>query len=139
MSERPRNPAEVEDGRLDGELDLAAIAKTGAALVLVVLIAAGLMYWLASTLRARGQASDPPPPALAEARVQQPPPGPRLQEHPERELAAMRAEEDAILESYAWVDETAGVARIPVTRAMEILAAGGPPAPPPAEGGAETP
>jgi hypothetical protein len=34
----------------------------------------------------------------------------------------MRAAEDAALDSYGWVDKDAGIVRIPVDRAMEILA-----------------
>jgi hypothetical protein len=33
----------------------------------------------------------------------------------------LRAQEDAILTSYAWVDKKAGVARIPIDRAIEIV------------------
>ena len=34
----------------------------------------------------------------------------------------MRAAESAVLESYGWVDREAGVARIPIERAMLLLA-----------------
>ncbi len=34
----------------------------------------------------------------------------------------VRAEERALVENYAWVDQKAGIARIPVGRALEILA-----------------
>jgi hypothetical protein len=49
------------------------------------------------------------------------PPDPRLEINEPADLARMRAEEDARLTSYAWVDKTAGVVRIPVERAMELL------------------
>jgi hypothetical protein len=38
------------------------------------------------------------------------------------DLAALRAEEDAALHSYGWVDKGRGVARIPVEEAMRLLA-----------------
>ena len=50
------------------------------------------------------------------------PPGPRLQVTPELELAAFRAQEDAILGSYAWVEKDRDVARIPIDEAMRIVA-----------------
>ena len=50
------------------------------------------------------------------------PPGPRLQVKPELDLAVFRAQEDAILESYAWVDKERGIVRIPVAEAMRIVA-----------------
>ncbi len=38
------------------------------------------------------------------------------------ELATLRAQQQARLNGYGWVDEGAGVARIPVERAMELVA-----------------
>jgi hypothetical protein len=49
-------------------------------------------------------------------------PTPRLQENPATELARMRAEEQRRVDSYGWVDRKAGIAHIPVERAMDILA-----------------
>ena len=36
-------------------------------------------------------------------------------------MADLRAEEDAILETYGWVDQAAGVARIPIERAIALM------------------
>ena len=55
-------------------------------------------------------------------------PEPRLQVDAPNELRQMRAAEDAALNSYGWVDKEAGVVKIPVDRAMEILAKKGLPA-----------
>jgi len=70
------------------------------------------------------------------------PPGPRLQATPERQLAELRAQEDAILSSYAWVEKDRGVARIPIDEAMRIVAERGLPTFPTSEsesGEEETP
>lgn len=40
----------------------------------------------------------------------------------------MRAEEDKILNSYDWVDKEKGIVRIPIQRAIDILASKGLPA-----------
>jgi predicted ATP-grasp superfamily ATP-dependent carboligase len=56
------------------------------------------------------------------------PSGPRLQVKPELDIEAFRAQEDAILESYAWVDKERGVVRIPVAEAMRLVAERGLPA-----------
>jgi hypothetical protein len=50
------------------------------------------------------------------------PPEPRLQPHPANELQALRQHEDDVLDHYGWVDRKAGVVRIPVDKAMDILA-----------------
>jgi hypothetical protein len=56
-------------------------------------------------------------------------PEPRLQVDAQNELRRLRAAEDAALNNYGWVDKEAGVVKIPVDRAMEILAKKGLPAP----------
>jgi len=64
-------------------------------------------------------------------------PAPRLQVDPVAELRALQAEQAAQLEGYAWIDRERGLLRIPVARAMAILAGRGqaaydpPEAPPP--------
>ena len=50
------------------------------------------------------------------------PPGPRLQVRPELDLEEFRAQEDSLLESYAWVDKEQGVVRIPISQAMRLVA-----------------
>lgn len=47
---------------------------------------------------------------------------PRLQVSPARDLQEMRALEDAQLRGYGWVDKQAGIAAIPIERAMELIA-----------------
>jgi hypothetical protein len=48
-------------------------------------------------------------------------PGPHLQIVPATDLNDFRANEETELSTYGWIDRTAGVVRIPVTRAMELL------------------
>jgi hypothetical protein len=50
------------------------------------------------------------------------PPGPiALQTTPWVDLKAFRAEQNAHLHGYGWVDETSGVARVPIDKAKEML------------------
>lgn len=58
-------------------------------------------------------------------------PGPRLQVDAQNKLRQMRAAEDTTLNSYGWVDQDAGIVKIPIDRAMEILAKKGLPTPKP--------
>lgn len=74
-----------------------------------------LMYALAHTWL---RTTSPP--------VETAPPAPRLQADPGADLAAERQREEGMLDGYAWVDRKRGIARIPVQRAMEILAGGTP-------------
>lgn len=56
-------------------------------------------------------------------------PAPRIQADPTAELTRMRAEDLGVLGEYGWVDHKAGIARIPVERAIDILARSGLPVP----------
>jgi hypothetical protein len=53
------------------------------------------------------------------------PSGPPLQVDPIAEMRGLRAREEAVLTSYGWVDREAGVVRVPIDRAMEMLLRGG--------------
>jgi len=49
-------------------------------------------------------------------------PEPRLQSTPALDLARFRAREEERLSTYGWVDRAAGVVRLPIERAMELVA-----------------
>ena len=106
------------------DLDIRAIVIFGIGLTALVLVASGLMWLASGLLRSWEQAKDPPPPILPEAQAPYEPPGPRLQIDPAAEMRALRAEEEAILTTYEWVDREAGIARIPIDRAIELMVEG---------------
>jgi hypothetical protein len=60
-----------------------------------------------------------------------PAPTPRLQTDPHADLMKRQQAEDAVLRAYGWVDRATGTVRIPIERAMELLAG--------RQGGAEQP
>jgi hypothetical protein len=61
-------------------------------------------------------------------------PTPRLQtDDGYQEISDMHAKEDLLLENYSWVDESRGQVRIPIERAMELIAQRGLPVAPVAE------
>ena len=49
------------------------------------------------------------------------PPEPRLQTTAPLDLKHYRDDQEKILEGYGWVDSQAGIVRIPVDRAMDLL------------------
>ncbi len=55
-------------------------------------------------------------------------PTPNLQVNPRQDLVALNAQADKELTSYAWLDRTAGVVRLPIARAMDLVAQRGLPA-----------
>ncbi len=81
------------------------------------------LRWMESELKRKPQPTDQwsaarltPSPAWTQANI------PRLQVSPEEDLAKCRTREDAELNTYGWVNRTAGVVRIPIERAMDLLA-----------------
>lgn len=98
------------------------VVLTSFILLAVVLLSFVTMWWLLNVLTAhvieeQGVISEVSIESRREA-----PPEPRLQTHPLKDLADLRAAEKDVLESYGWVDRGAGVVRIPVQRALELTA-----------------
>jgi hypothetical protein len=72
--------------------------------------------------------TETPPSPLSYSR--EPVPEPHLLVIPGRDMKTMREAEDSILNHYAWVDREKGIVRIPIKRAIELLAQRGLPARP---------
>jgi hypothetical protein len=60
--------------------------------------------------------------------TQKQPPEPRLQANPARDMRDMRAAEERLLHEYSWIDPDKGIVRIPIDRAMDLIAQRGLPA-----------
>lgn len=54
--------------------------------------------------------------------LQVPPPNPELQTQPRRDIATLREAEDHALTNYAWTDRQRGLVRLPIGRAIELVA-----------------
>jgi hypothetical protein len=85
-----------------------------ASLVLVLALMWGLWRVLAWTRASEGPFPQP--------QASQLPPAPRIQANPPLDLWRLRAHEGAVLDTYGWVDQQAGVLRIPIGRAMDLVA-----------------
>lgn len=129
-------PAPVVHERTDAE-PRAVFRVLLVLLAVTALVAAGLLY-LTWGLVELGRASDPPRAPLARdpGRL---PPEPRLQTQPFVDIETLRREQRDVLAGYGWVDEKAGVVRIPIEQAKALLLRRGLPVAPatasPAAGG----
>jgi hypothetical protein len=61
------------------------------------------------------------PPVSPFENVRMLPTGPRLQIKAPQDLEQYKAAQEEVLNGYGWVDQKAGIARIPIDRAMDIL------------------
>jgi hypothetical protein len=141
----------------DQDLNLNGILLFTLGLVLLMVVATAAMYFLTVAVRDRDRARDSPPTPILQEAIDEgipfEPPAPRLQPQPgestglvdrgispDRETAPnveMRrflAEEEQDLNSYGWVDEGNGIARVPIDRAMELIVEQGLPQKPPEPG-----
>ena len=104
----------------ESDVNIRAIFGFGAGLIAVSL-AAYLVVWLLLAYFDRREASTRPvgfPLAVGhETRL---PPEPRLQVTPREDLRQLRARQQALLDSYQWVDKSAGIVRIPISEAMRL-------------------
>lgn len=106
------------------DLRAGPIALFGVGVVIALALAVAITTFFMHA-RAVGKREAPEPRLARErATLSQP----RLQVGGVNELREMRAGEEAALNSYGWVDKNAGVVRIPIDRAMEIIASKGLPA-----------
>jgi hypothetical protein len=125
--EHEPSPSTKAAGHEPIEADTRAIWLTGVALAAVaaasLLIVAGLMKLLAATQKV----------TIGPAAVQVPmaPGVPKLNPEQPVERRQLFAGERELLDSYGWIDRPAGIARIPIGRAMQIIAAEGLPKTPP--------
>lgn len=102
--------------------------------LLVAVVAATFLIAraLSTTLANRHAAAQEPAHPMALHR--RPPTAAVLQADPSAELAAYEAAQRELLSSYGWIDPTAGVVRLPIERAMELVAERGLPVRPQREG-----
>lgn len=96
---------------------IAAIA--GAVIVSAIVIHLALLLLMGYYERQADVSQGPLPPVVPpEERF----PEPRLQVAPDQDLQRLRKSEDTLLENYAWADRSRGLIRVPIRRAMELLA-----------------
>ncbi|MEE2658155.1 MAG: hypothetical protein VX733_06595 [Candidatus Latescibacterota bacterium] len=128
MAEIKSPPASAESkaaGHEISDVDAGPLAKVGIAMALVVLVAFVGMVVMFKVMAYYQPLFDDTPHALSTTR--QLPAEPRLQVDPPVQKGDLKAHEDHLLSTYDWVDPNAKIARIPIDRAIAIIAAKGSP------------
>ena len=104
------------------DLNVRSVVIFAVGLLAVIIMSMILIAVILNTLNTRRAAVETSPPTAFPT-----PAAPRLQPNPidqttaVEELDQLRAREDAILNNYGWVDREAGIVRIPIERAMELV------------------
>lgn len=124
------NPSATPQGRqrpsTDGYEKRDANAKAIFGVILGLLVLGLIMHFCLGGVMERLQKTPAPSDSLAGIRrsadVMNPPGDvPHLQLVPPEDLNRLRASEEAELNSYGWINRTAGVVRIPIAKAMELV------------------
>ena len=106
-------------GYEERDISLGVVVLFAAILVLTLIVihflALGTFHHLA-----RQSSGYPPPSSLASTREEFT--GPRLLVNQKLDMEAFRASEDTLLNHYGWVDRQKGIVRIPIDRAIDLLA-----------------
>jgi hypothetical protein len=111
------------------DANIRSISRFIIALLIFIGFSLALMQGLFRFLYQTEQADMPAPTPMEAQRVV--PPEPRLQINPVTDVEALRRREQERLDSYGWVDKNAGVVRIPIHRAMDLILERGLPTPAP--------
>jgi hypothetical protein len=102
------------------DLNPKSIALFAVALAVIIALVFGTVYVMSQLFLKAAVRSQTTPSPLSY--TGEPAPAPSLEVNPGRDLKTMRAEEDKILKSYAWIDQEKNTVRIPIDRAIDILA-----------------
>jgi hypothetical protein len=111
-------------GHEQRDVKVSFLAYVVVGLFLLMLAGMGVSWWYQGWTASGRRAQEAPLPAVA-ATLPAQPPEPRLQAAPATDLARIRAEEEALLHRYEWIDPKSGLVRIPIDRAMELVATRG--------------
>jgi hypothetical protein len=118
-----------------GDVNVYQITAFGVGLLISCIVVVFVVWAMFDFLAKReDKANTLNPPAMLKDRPTLPP-EPRLQgivkpESPSVELGQLRQDEDAILNSYGWIDPNKGIVRIPIGLAVDMVAAKGLPSKP---------
>lgn len=120
--EETKTPGHNDGGHEHRDVNVVAVTRFGLGLAAGVVVAGFLMWFLFDRFAARETRSSPLPAPMSMSDPEKEPPEPRLQPAPIVDLKEVRAAEEAILSHYAWVDPDKGIVRIPIDRAMDLIA-----------------
>ena len=114
-----QNPHVTSEER---DINARAVTRFGIALAVIVTVSCFMLWFVFDQFSTRESARSARPSSLIQQQGATQPPAPRLQANPPAELKQVREDEDAVLNTYGWVDPQHGVVRIPISRAMDLAA-----------------
>ena len=117
MAERRSDTTPTHHGHETRDVNIRLVALFALSLAVILAGSLALMAWVLDILPVAPAGHGPRGAPIAATPPR--PPEPRLQTSPIRDLQEMRRAENARLQSYGWVDRSAGIVRMPIDQAME--------------------
>lgn len=114
------SPETIARGHEGDDVNYRVIVYVGLAIVLSAVLIHLMLLLLMARFERQAQAERGAIPAQRSPAETFP--APRLQVTPTQDLQRLRAAEDTLLGEYAWADRERGLIRIPIDRAMDLLA-----------------
>lgn len=124
MEENKTHTPRPGPGFETSDINVWAVGKFAIALVAIMVVSLALLFGLMKYFQsqeAHEKATTVDPPKVFNEGV-------LLQDKPVVDLKKFHDSEDKVLNSYAWVDQSKGIVRIPIDRAIDIVAQRGLPA-----------
>lgn len=118
------------------DVDLSGANRFIVVMTVFLAVTFGFVYFVFTKWEGDFRAAQPAPSPVAARDGDRLPPLPRLQTTPYVDLKAFKASEEQVLTTYAWVDKEKGVVRLPIRRAIDLVAERGVPTFGPAQAGA---
>ena len=113
------------------DVNIWAVGKVGIALILTTIASLVLMAGMFRYLEVRENAAQIPPASTTTPPSALPPePNLMFNQNEHVNLEEIRAAEEKDIDNYGWVDKEHGVVRLPINRAMDLIAQRGIPARP---------
>ena len=123
----PHEGQAPHQGFEERDVNIGLVARVGAGLVVLCVVSVALLYGLFKYYESQ-EAAKQVPAEKTGVQATRIPAEPKLQTTEPADLKQIHNSEDQILGTYGWVDRQKGVVRLPIGRAMELLAARGLPA-----------
>jgi hypothetical protein len=133
MSDTDHRPASTDVGYETTDVNPKTLLAWVAGLACMILLSIVVAWVFFDVLAGYARRADPKISPLAETE-KGPPPDPKLIPDEPHDLASVRQEEEQVLDSYGWIDKGRGLIRIPIARAMDLVAKEGLPSRPPPSG-----
>jgi hypothetical protein len=118
MDESPKSSEHIQRGYEDSDVNVGRLFTFAAGVVALVVLG---VLGSAAVFHFFVQHQPLGPPASPFEDVRAVPPAPRLQTDAPVDLQRFRNDQEHLLQTYGWVNSQAGVVRIPVERAIDLL------------------